>query len=51
MKPAEICLREAWSIANCRSSAISEPLPNEFVREAWKARVGYSVERDLTHAA
>ena len=38
-------------MANWRSSAISEPLPNEFVREAWKASVGYSVERDLTQAA
>jgi len=38
-------------MANWRRSAISEPLPKEFVSEAWKARVGYSVERCLTQAA
>jgi len=28
-----------------------EPLPKEFVMEAWKARVGYSRERSLTQRA
>lgn len=28
-----------------------EPLPKEFVIEAWKARVGYSRERSLTQRA
>lgn len=28
-----------------------EPLPKELVREAWKARVGWSRERDFTHDA
>lgn len=51
MKPAEICLRFECSVANWRRRAMREPLPKEFVREAWKARVGYSVERDFTHAA
>lgn len=30
---------------------MSEPLPKEFVMEAWKARVGYSRERSLTQRA
>jgi hypothetical protein len=28
-----------------------EPLPKEFVIEAWKARVGYSADSVLTHVA
>jgi len=51
MKPAEICLRLEWRVLNWRSRAMSEPLPKEFVSDAWKARVGYSVESDLTQAA
>jgi hypothetical protein len=30
---------------------MSEPLPKEFVMEAWKARVGYSRESNLTQRA
>lgn len=30
---------------------MSEPFPKEFVMEAWKARVGYSLERLRTHPA
>jgi hypothetical protein len=30
---------------------MSEPLPKEFVMEAWKARVGYSRESSLTQRA
>jgi hypothetical protein len=30
---------------------MSEPLPKELVRDAWKARVGYSVESVRTHRA
>lgn len=51
MKPTEICLRSEWSDENCRRSWIREPLPKEFVIEAWKARVGYSFERWRTHDA
>jgi len=38
-------------MANWRNNAMREPLPKEFVIEAWKARVGYSRERSLTHVA
>lgn len=30
---------------------MSDPLPNELLMEAWKARVGASLERCLTHRA
>lgn len=30
------------TLPNCLSSWMREPLPNEFVRLAWKAKVGYS---------
>lgn len=40
MNPTEICLREAWREENWRRSEMSEPLPKEFVMEAWNARVG-----------
>lgn len=33
------------------SKAIIEPFPKEFVIEAWKASVGYSLERWRTHEA
>ena len=40
MKPTDICLRFEWREENCRRRAMREPLPKEFVMEAWKARVG-----------
>ena len=40
MKPTEICLRSEWREENCRRSWMREPLPKEFVMEAWNARVG-----------
>lgn len=51
MKPTEICLRLAWRAENWRRSEIRVPLPKELVRLAWKARVGYSWDRSLTHFA
>lgn len=51
MKPAEICLRSAWRMANWRRRAMSEPLPKEFVMLAWKARVGYSSDNNFTQVA
>lgn len=51
MKPTEICFREEWREENWRRREMSEPLPKEFVIDAWKARVGYSRERILTHFA
>lgn len=51
MKPTEICLRAEWRAENWRSNEMREPLPKEFVMEAWKARVGYSRERSLTQRA
>lgn len=41
IKPIEICLRFECRVENCRRRVIRDPLPNEFVSEAWKARVGY----------
>jgi len=40
INPTEICLRSEWREENCRRSDIRDPLPNEFVIEAWKASVG-----------
>ena len=51
MKPTEICLREECSDENWRRREMRVPLPKEFVRLAWKARVGNSRERSLTHFA
>ena len=51
MKPTEICLRLECSEENCRRSAIREPFPNEFVILAWKASVGYSLDRARTQEA
>ena len=51
MKPTEICLRLECRLENCRRSEMKVPLPKELVRLAWKARVGYSWERSLTHFA
>lgn len=36
------------TLPNCLSSWMREPLPNEFVRLAWKAKVGYSWDRTAT---
>lgn len=36
------------TLPNCLSSWMSEPLPNELVRLAWKARVGYSWDKIAT---
>jgi hypothetical protein len=30
---------------------MSDPLPKELVMDAWKAKVGYSLDRARTHAA
>ena len=51
MKPTEICFRELCREENWRRSEMSVPLPNELVKEAWKASVGYSRESNLTHFA
>jgi len=51
IRPTEICLREACSELNCRNNVISDPLPKEFVMDAWNARVGYSFDSDRTHWA
>ena len=51
IKPTEICLRAEWRDENWRRSWIREPLPKELVMEAWKARVGYSLERERTQEA
>lgn len=51
MKPTDICLRSECREENWRRSWIREPLPKEFVIEAWKARVGKSFERERTQAA
>lgn len=40
MKPTDICLRSEWSEENWRRSWMREPLPNEFVIDAWNASVG-----------
>ena len=51
MRPTDICLREECSELNCRNNVISEPLPKEFVIEAWNANVGYSFDNIRTHCA
>ena len=51
MKPTDICLRELCREENWRRREMRVPLPKELVREAWKARVGYSRERSLTQRA
>src|SRR5690349_9897422 len=51
MNPTEICFLSAWSLLNWRSNWIKEPLPKELLMLAWKARVGYSLERTFTHLA
>lgn len=40
MKPTLICFLFECSEENWRRSWIIDPLPKEFVMEAWKARVG-----------
>lgn len=51
MSPTETCFRSLCRTENWRSSWMREPFPNEFVMEAWKARVGYSLERRRTQEA
>jgi hypothetical protein len=51
MKPTEICFLSEWRTENWRRSWMREPLPNELLIEAWKARVGASLERCLTQRA
>jgi len=51
IKPTEICFRLECNEENCRSKVIKEPLPKEFVSDAWKASVGYSVDNCFTHFA
>lgn len=51
MRPTDICFRSECSALNCRKSWIKEPLPKEFVIEAWNASVGYSFESVRTHEA
>jgi hypothetical protein len=45
MKPTETCFLSEWRSANCRSKAIKEPLPKEFVIDEWNAKVGFSLDR------
>lgn len=51
MKPTDICLWLEWREENWRRSWISDPLPNEFVMDAWNASVGYSFDSERTQAA
>lgn len=51
MRPTEICLRSECKALNCRSREISDPLPKLLLIDAWKASVGNSLDRCLTHAA
>ena len=51
MNPTEICFLFECNEENCRRSVIKEPFPNELVREAWNASVGYSLDSCLTHFA
>lgn len=41
-------LIQMLTLPNCLSSWMREPLPNELVRLAWKARVGYSWDKTAT---
>lgn len=40
MNPTEICFLSEWREENWRRSEMREPLPKEFVIDAWNARVG-----------
>jgi hypothetical protein len=51
ISPTDICFLSECRLENCRRSCIREPLPNEFVILAWKAKVGCSFDRWRTHAA
>jgi len=51
MNPTEICFLLEWREENWRRRVMREPLPKEFVSEAWKASVGYSDESCFTHRA
>ena len=51
MNPTEICFRFECSEENCRNKVINEPLPKEFVNDAWNANVGYSEDNCFTHFA
>lgn len=51
MKPTEICFLSECNEENWRRSWIREPLPNELLIEAWKARVGQSLDNVATHRA
>ena len=51
MKPTETCFLSEWRIANWRNNAIKEPLPKEFVIDAWNAKVGCSFDKCRTHVA
>ena len=44
-------MRLEWRDENWRSKEMSVPLPKELVRLAWKAKVGYSCDNNLTHLA
>lgn len=39
---------QVLTLPNCLSSWMREPLPNELVRLAWKASVGYSWDKTAT---
>lgn len=49
IKPTEICLRSEKSEENCLKSWMREPFPKELLIEAWKAMVGWNLDRYLTH--
>ena len=40
IKPTETCLRSEWREENWRRREMREPLPKEFVMDAWNASVG-----------
>ena len=50
-RPTESWRRCEWRALNWRRVVIRVPLPKEFVREAWKARVGCCLESKRTVAA
>lgn len=51
INPTDTCLRSECRAENWRRSWIKDPLPNELLMEAWKARVGWSLDNARTQAA
>lgn len=51
INPTLIVFLSLWKLSYYLRRLIKLPFPNEFVVLEWKARVGYSLERYLTHFA